>query len=130
MKSVPNRLKCYYCAKNVTHGGECKGKSNPTDEIGCAIFKADKRGCIKNGDYKIPVALYADIPKVNVWCDYYGINGVDTEIRITKIYDLEWDRNKGLLWVYCNCDHFINEYSEDYIEPKNKTILSIVKGGI
>ena len=127
MKKVPNRLECAYCIRHYTHGGECEGKKNINDESGCLIFKADERGCIRNRDFKVPVPLYGEFPVLNSWCDNYQINEVDTELRIKRIYGLNWDTRRGMLIVYCNCDYFINEFHDNYVEPKNKTILKVIK---
>lgn len=127
MKSVPNRLQCAYCIRNRTHGGECNAERSPHDESGCLIFKADEKGCIRNKDLKIPIPLYGEIPAIDRWNDNYTIYGVETEIRIRRIHSLSWDKQSGYLYIHCNCDYFVNEYHENYIEPKDKTILKIIK---
>ncbi|MBV4417177.1 hypothetical protein KM789_13270 [Clostridium tyrobutyricum] len=127
MKKVPNRLQCAYCIRNCTHGGECNGQNSPSDIQGCLVFKLDKRGCIRNRDVRIPVPLYGSIPRLDEWCDDYTLNEVDTELRIKRIYGFDWDTKSGYLMVRCNCDYFINEFSEDYIEPKSKAILKVIK---
>lgn len=50
MSEVPNKLKCAYCKRNRTHGGECTSQNSPCDESGCLVFLEDERGCIRNGD--------------------------------------------------------------------------------
>lgn len=126
MKEIPVQLQCAYCIRNNNHGGECIGKS-AYDLSGCLIFKADEKGCIRNRDFKIRIALYQEFPLLDTWCDYWTLNGVDTLIRVKKIYGLEWDPKAGELIVQCNCDYYINEYHDDYKEPKQKPNLKIVK---
>lgn len=127
MKPIPNRLECAYCIRNNSHGGECSSQRSPYDEKGCLIFKPDERGCIRNDDIKIPVPLYHDFPLLNTWCNDWQYKGVDTEIKINRIYGLRWNGKKGLLIVYCNCDYFVNEYHENYEETKDKPILKLIK---
>jgi hypothetical protein len=127
MKEIHNRLQCAYCIRNHIKGGECRAERSPYDESGCLIFKADKKGCIRNKDLKIPVALYSDIPKVKVWSNNYELNGVETEIRIKRINYLDWDKKSGYLYIYCNCDYYFNEFHKDYVEPKDKSILKVIK---
>jgi hypothetical protein len=127
MKEIPKKLQCAYCIRNCTHGGECTAKRSPYDESGCLIFKADEKGCIRNKDLKIPVALYNEIPIVDRWCDNYTLCGVETELRIRRIHYLSWDKHSGYLYIHCNCDYYVNEFHEDYTEPKDKTILKVIK---
>lgn len=127
MKTIPNRLQCSYCIRNYTHGGECSGKKVAYDEKGCMVFKADERGCIRNRDLNIKIPLYYDFPFLNTWTDEWTLNDVDTNIRILKIYGFKWDTKTGELIVSCNIDYFVNEYHEDYKEPKQKPNLKIIK---
>lgn len=127
MKTVPNRLECAYCIRNYLHGGECKGKESINDESGCLVFKADEKGCIRNANIRIPIPLYGEFPTLNVWNDNYMVGGVDTQIRMKGIYRLSWNTKKGLLYIHCNCDYYINEFHEDYTELKDKTILKVIK---
>lgn len=127
MKEIPNRLQCAYCIRNYSHGGECQGKNTNSDLEGCLVFKADEKGCIRNSDFRISIALYKDFPLLNTWCDYWQLNEVDTEIRVKRIYGFKWDAKIGALIVSCNCDYYINEYHEDYEEPKQKPNLKIIK---
>jgi hypothetical protein len=127
MKEVPTKLQCAYCIRNSKHGGECRAERSPYDQSSCLIFKADERGCIRNKDLKIPVALYNEVPIIDKWCNNYEFNGVETELRIRKIYHLSWDKQSGYLYIHCNCDYFVNEYHENYVEPKNKPDLKIIK---
>jgi hypothetical protein len=127
MKEIPNKLQCAYCIRNRTHGGECTTQKPVCDEKGCLIFKPDERGCIRNTDLKIKIPLYHDFPLLNTWCDYWTIRGVDTEVKVNRIYGISWDNKKGNLVVHCNCDYFINEYHDDYKESDDKSILKIVK---
>lgn len=127
MKEIPNRLQCAYCLRNRTHGGECSSQQSPYGERGCLIFKPDERGCIRNADLRIELPLYHDFPLLNTWCDYWEYRGVDTEIKINRIYGFKWDSKRGYLIVSCNCDYFVNEYHENYEEPKEKPYLRIVK---
>jgi hypothetical protein len=127
MKDIPQQLECSYCIRNRTHGGECGSEKSYYDPNTCLIFKADERGCIRNKDSGLYFPLYHDIPLLNTWCNDWQINGVDTSIRINRIQGLKWDSKKGNLVVLCNFDYFINEYHEDYKEPRGKSILKIVK---
>ena len=125
MKKVPCRLECAYCIRSYSHGGECSGKENK--ERGCLIFKPDEKGCIRNDDLIIPISLYQDLQPINTWCDDWTLNGVDTRVKIKRINGLKWDTKKGYLLIYCNCDYYVNEFHEDYIEPNSKPKLKIVK---
>lgn len=127
MKEVPNKLHCAYCIRNRSHGGECTAERSHNDEQGCLIFKADARGCIRNKDLKIPVALYSEIPMLDRWYDNYTLHDVETELRIRRIHHLSWDKQSGYLYIHCNCDYFVNEYHENYTEPKEKPDLKIIK---
>lgn len=121
---IPNELECAYCIRNYAHGGECKAPKY--SHGGCLIFKLDSRGCIRHGDFRIAIPLYFNFPQLETWCDYWQINGVDTEIRIIKIYGIDWDTRRGELIVNCRCDYFINEYHKDYKEP-DRPRLKIIK---
>lgn len=127
MKEVPNRIKCAYCIRHYSHGGECNGQQSTSDEKGCLIFRADEKGCIRNGDFKISVPMYYEFPPLNTWCKDWEINGIDTEIRIKTIQGLNWDKTKGYLIVHCNCDYYINEYHDEYVEAKQKPKFKIIK---
>lgn len=127
MKEIPNRLQCAYCIRNRTHGGECNAKEYTTDEKGCLVFRLDPRGCIRNHEGKLPFPLYSDIPLLNIWQIGWQYNGISTEIRITYIKGLSWDTKSGNLYVHCKYDYFVNEYHDDYVEPREKTYLRLVK---
>lgn len=127
MNEIPSQLQCAYCIRNTGHGGECTSKKSTYDVSGCLIFKADEKGCIRNKDFGIRIKMYQDFPLLNTWYDYWQLNDVDTEIRVTRIYGLKWDIKTGELIVQCNCDYYINEFHEDYKEPKQKPNLTIVK---
>ena len=124
---IPNRLECAYCIRSRSHGGECTGKRNNNDEVGCLVFKLDNRGCIRNSDFKLPVPLYSNIPPIDCWVNDYTMKGLETEIRINRIYSLSWDSKNGYLYIHCNCDYYINEYHEDYKEDIEKPKLKIIK---
>ena len=126
MKEIPNRLQCSYCIRNRTHGGECSSQRSSYDEKGCLVFKVDEKGCIRNGDLKIPIPLYHDVPVLNIWCDDWQYKGVETEIRINRINCLRWNTKQGTLIIYCNCDYYVNEYHEDYVEKIEKPNLRII----
>lgn len=127
MKEIPSQLQCAYCIRNSSHGGECTGKKSAYDVSGCLIFKADEKGCIRSGDFRIRIGLYQDFPLLNTWCNYWQLNSVDTEIRVKRIYGFKWDTKTGELIVHCNCDYYINEYHDDYKEPKQRPNLQIVR---
>ncbi|WP_238457079.1 hypothetical protein [Desulforamulus putei] len=125
MIQIPSHLQCAYCVRNYTHGGECR---NPKyDSKGCLVFKMDNKGCIREADLQIEIPLYFDFPPLGVWTDYWSLNGVDTEIKITKIHALKWNSNKGGLIVYCRCEYYENEFHENYAKPKKKPNLKIIK---
>lgn len=127
MKEIPNRLQCAYCIRERSHGGECRSQKSPYDEKGCLVFQPDPRGCIRNHEGRIPFPLYTEIPPIGVWQSNWQKNGVDTEIRIDYIKGLTWDTKSGTLYVHCGYSYFVNEYHDDYIEPKQRTELKIVK---
>ncbi|MDQ0150582.1 hypothetical protein ACFO6R_12645 [Eubacterium multiforme] len=126
MDNVPNRLECAYCIRHYRHGGECNGKTNNLDEKGCLVFKLDKKGCIRNKDFVLKIPLFYEVPLLNTWNNDWKVNGEDTEIRITKIYGLTWDKEKGYIKLHCNCDYYINEFSNTHKDNK-KPILKIIK---
>lgn len=125
MEKIPAMLECSYCLRSRSHGGECRSDGDRRN--GCLAFKLDPRGCIRSGNFKIPFKLYGEIPPLKTWCKGWLINEVSTEIKITNIYALKWDTKKGYLNIYCEVYYFINEYHEDYVEPKEKPDLIIVK---
>lgn len=127
-KDFPNRLECAYCKKSDKHGGECIGKSiiRSSDE-GCLYFNMDEKGCIRNADQSIAFNLYTDIPPVGMWKDGWTIYNQETEIRIKKIYALSWNERKGLLYVKCNFDYYINEFCEEYNNQSSKPNLKVIK---
>lgn len=124
MKHVPNWLECSYCIRSHMHGGECNCKVN---NQGCMIFKPDARGCIRNKDFKIAFSIYQEIPLLNVWQDGWTVNDIPTEIKIVHIYGLTWNKTDSCLIVHCNCNYFVNEYSNDYVEAAEKPKLTIIK---
>ncbi len=125
IKEIPNRLECAYCIRNSSHGGECRSPRN--SDAGCLAFKPDPKGCIREIDLKIPIPLYHDIPPLGEWCDYWTINGKETEVRIDRIRALKWNTKSGYLIIHCRCDYYVNEYADDYIEPKEKPKLRLIK---
>lgn len=127
-KDFPNRLECAYCKRYDKHGGECIGKSiiRSSDE-GCLYFDMDEKGCIRNVDQNIAFNLYSDIPPVGMWKDGWIIYNQETEIRIKKIYALSWNERKGLLYVKCNFDYYVNEFCEGYKNKSNKPNLKVIK---
>ncbi len=126
MKDIPNRLECAYCIRNYSHGGECR-KDDYSDK-GCLAFKADPRGCIRKTNLVLPVPLYMDVPAIDEWTgDRWDINGMNTEVCITHIRKLSWDTKRGYLNIHCRCSYYINEYSEDYVEKKEKPKLKLIK---
>lgn len=126
MKHVPNKLECAYCKRNSSHGGECYDNKICSDS-GCMLYKPDERGCINNKDFNISFGLYHEVPLLNTWTDGWTFRGVETEIRINRIQGLTWDTKGGYLEVHCNCDIFINEYHDDYVETPQRPKLTIVK---
>ncbi|MDU1585748.1 MAG: hypothetical protein E6860_09435 [Clostridium sp.] len=127
MSEVPNKLKCAYCKRNRMHGGECTSQKSPCDKSGCLIFLEDERGCIRNGDLKIPIKLYEDIPVLMQWDDRWTIYDNDTSIRIREIRGITWGVKEGYLYIHANCDYYVNEYKEGYKENKSKPKLTLVK---
>ena len=129
MDKIPNRLECAYCIRHVRHGGECAGKEYNNDTEGCLIFKFDEMGCIKNRDFKLQIALYKEIPYVDMWDDGWQINGIDTKIKIKKIYGITWDNKSGYLILFCNLDYYVNEFSDEYKnkDKDKKPVLKIIK---
>jgi len=126
-KDLPNRLECAYCQRYRTHGGECQGKDINRNETGCLYFMIDQKGCIRKADSSIPFALFSEIPPLGMWKSGWVVYDQDTEIRINKIYGLSWNERKGLLYVKCNYDYYINEFSEGYKKESNKPILKVIK---
>lgn len=126
-EDLPNRLECSYCKRCIKHGGECFGKSHNRNEEGCLYFKMDEKGCIRNADLSIPFSLFSDIPPLGMWKDGWLIYKQSTEIRINKIYSLSWNERKGVLYVKCNYDYYINEFCEGYKNISNKANLKIIK---
>ncbi|MDT8718316.1 hypothetical protein IAI10_16740 [Clostridium sp. 19966] len=124
LNEIPLQLQCAYCIRNSNHGGECRETRNIP---GCLIFKVDERGCIRNADLMLPFPLYYDIPPLKTWSDDWQIKGVNTEVKINWINNLQWDTKRGVLIVYCNCDYFVNEYHENYVEQREKPILKVIK---
>lgn len=125
MKPIPNKLECAYCVRNRSHGGECGRKDFPDDK-GCLAFKADERGCIRNTNTTVEVPINGQLPLIGEWDDSWALNGLDTEIRILRICQLNWDAKQGKLIIVCNCDYYINDFADDYIEDK-KPIFKIIK---
>ncbi|MBU5676845.1 hypothetical protein KQI88_10485 [Alkaliphilus sp. MSJ-5] len=89
IKRILTRLECAYCIRNSSHGGEYNKQKSPYDEKRCLVFKPDPKGCIRRGDVKISTRLYYDFPPLNTWCQDWQINGIDTAIKIIKIYGLD-----------------------------------------
>jgi hypothetical protein len=125
MKEIPARLQCAYCLRNQRHGGECR--RDKFDDIGCLAFQSDPKGCIRNNDLRIEVPLYYDIPPLKTWWPDWELRGVDTEIRVNWIRGISWNARKGSLILHCDCDYYVNEFGEDYKDPKSKPVLKIVK---
>ncbi|WMI81582.1 hypothetical protein [Anaerotignum sp. MB30-C6] len=130
MKGIPVRLECYYCIRAVNHGGQCSGKTNYPAQ-GCLAFKADPRGCIRSTTTTVQITIYHEFPLLGVWNDDFEMGSKETEIKITKIHGIKWDRRKGYLCVICSIDYFINDFADDYQESKDKVkpVLKLVKGG-
>ncbi|WP_459482088.1 hypothetical protein [Clostridium saccharoperbutylacetonicum] len=126
-KDLPNRLECAYCKRNYRHGGECQGKDINRNETGCLYFNMDSKGCIRNKDLNIPLKLYEDFPPLGKWEDRWTYYDNETEIRINKIYGLQWDKTKGKLYIYANCDYYVNEFSKGYKEWDSKPNLKVIK---
>lgn len=126
MERMPTELECAYCIRNTNRGGECpQGKKN--NSYGCMIFKPDPRGCIRWGYFEIPFPLFKEIPSLNTWNKGWYINEVDTEIKITNIREVKWDREKQKIIICCDLNYFINEYHEDYKDPMEKPKLRVIK---
>jgi len=87
----------------------------------------DTKGCIREKDFRLEFPLYYDIPPLNVWDDNWTINGMDTEICITRIHGIKWDARKGFLILYCQCRYYVNEYHKEFKEPEKKAILKLIK---
>jgi len=121
---IPTRLQCYYCIRNYTHGGECTKPKR--DDTGCLVFKADPRGCIRQEDIGLRIPLFYKLPPVGAWDKGWTMGGVDTEVRISRIYGIDWDQKKGKLILHCRCEHYVNEYHEDYKKPGKKPLLKLV----
>lgn len=122
MKDIPNKLECSYCARNLTHGGECK---SPTySDRGCMAFKMDDRGCIKKSNGRIEFPINHPIPMVGEWCNDFENNGIDTSIRINKIIGVIWSKNATIILI-CEFEYFENEFHDSF--DKKKPILKIVK---
>lgn len=126
-KDLPNRLECAYCRRNHKHGGECLGKSTNRNEDGCLYFNMDEKGCIRNADADISFDLFSEVPPLGMWKDEWMVYNQDTQIRINKIYGLSWNERKGLLYVKCNFDYYINEFSEEYKKEISKLNLKVIK---
>jgi len=127
-KDLPNRLECAYCKRNYSHGGECNGKGINKNEEGCLFFQCDERGCIRRADIKFPIEIYDNIPPVGTWeHDRWGLYGEDTSIKIHSIKGLNWDKKRGLLFIYADCSYYVNEFSESYIEEESKPKLRVIK---
>ena len=62
-----------------------------------------------------------------MWVDKWTLYDNETEIRFNTIYSLSWDKTKGYLYVYANCDYYINEFWEGYKPEKNKPNLKVIK---
>lgn len=125
IKDIPNYLECAYCIRNHSHGGECRSPKH--SDKGCLGFKLDPKGCIRQTDMKIPVPLYHDFPQIGEWCDYWMVNGQETEVRIDFIRGIQWDSKKGYLIIRCRVDYYVNEYRDDYEELKSKPKLKLIK---
>lgn len=127
-KDFPNRLECAYCPRYYIKGGECNGKDINRNEEGCLFFKYDKRGCIRRKDIKIPIEIYEDIPPIAIWeHDRWTLFGKETSIKIHSIKGLNWDKRRGLLFIYADCSYYVDEFSESYIEEESKPKLRVIK---
>lgn len=112
------KVQCAYCIRNMQHGGECNGKQ---DFKSCTLFKQDPRGCIRNRDTILEVPLFFEFTPLNVWSNDWELNGHDTEVKIKRIYGLNWDK-RGKLIVYCNIDYYVNDFEEKGDRPVFKVI--------
>lgn len=130
MNDIPVRLECVYCIRNFRHGGECRGKTDSPAQ-GCLAFKPDPRGCIRSMSITLQLPIYHDFPLLGVWNDEFHMGDKETEFRITHIHGIRWDKQKGYLGVVCDIDYYINEFEDDYEQPKEekKPVLRLVKGG-
>lgn len=120
------KVQCAYCIRNRQHGGECNGKQ---DLKSCTLFKQDSRGCIRNTDTRLEIPLFFQITPLNVWSNDWEIKGHDTEVKINRIYGLDWDKTKGLLRLHCNIDYYINDLEENEDKPISKVIFKVIDGG-
>ncbi len=118
-------LECQHCKRHNSHGGNCEGKYSV---IPCLAFDRDPRGEQVYKNVSIPVPFWASIPKLNEDCSMYTIGGVDKTFQITRIYSLEWDKDKtglrGLL-----IDAQIKYWSDENGVIVDKPKLTLVKGG-
>ncbi|WP_417203737.1 hypothetical protein [Acetoanaerobium sticklandii] len=123
MKHIPNKLECSYCARNLTHGGECK--SPAYSDRGCMAFKMDERGCIKKCNGRIEFPINYTIPMVGEWRNDFENRGIDTSIKINRIIGIDWNSRKGTIIIICEFEYFENEFHENFV--KKKPALKIVK---
>jgi hypothetical protein len=125
MKEIPVKLQCAYCQRNQSHGGECR--RNKFDDTGCLAFQPDPKGCIRNKDTRIHVPLYYNFPPLNTWCNDFTVGDLDSEVNVRRIHGFNWNTKSGELIVCCNIDYYINEYHENYKDPRDKPVLKVVK---
>lgn len=124
--NIPIQLECAYCIRAFEHGGECHAPKRDSS-IGCLIFKPDPRGCIRRDTAKLPIGLFQEAPTINHWDDRWTMYDVDTEIRITKIYGISWDKQGGYLYIHADYDYYINEFHEDFNQPIESPELKLIK---
>jgi len=124
---IPDNLECAYCKRNPDRGGECR-REKFNQIIGCLAFDYDQRGCIRSGDMTLPIPIYQEIEAIGMWWTGWEYKGIETEIRVRKIFGFKWDVKAGLLFIKCGCDYFVNEYDMGY-QKETKPKLTVLKGG-
>lgn len=119
---------CMFCLKHTYHGGECSGKFNCITNP-CLLFERDPRGQLIVKELKLPVTFGLEIPRVDEVCNYYLIGEVDKPIKILKIRNVAWNKNKygineGII-IEAECQY----WSDENGVIKNNPKLQLIKGG-